>query len=52
MMQYCAFILTQCRDGHIQPWFNPIEMNEVRIVRNFVPNVTEKEQMRIKLKPL
>lgn len=51
MMQYCALILTQCRHGHIQPWFNPVEMNEVRNVLNSVLNMTEKPQMRIKLKP-
>lgn len=50
-MQCGALILTQCGRGHIQPWFNPVEINEVQSVTNFVPNVTEQQQMRMELKP-
>lgn len=28
MMQYCTITLTQCRHDHIQPWFNPVEIND------------------------
>jgi len=51
MMQYCVLILTQCSRGHIQPWFSRVEISGVRNVLNSVPSMTEKQQMRIELKP-
>lgn len=49
MMQYCTITQTQCRHDHIQPWFNPVEINDVKTVLNSVPKMTEKQQMTIKL---
>lgn len=49
-MQDGALVLTQCRHGRILPWFSPISMrNEVRSGTDFVPNVTERQQMRLEL---